>query len=112
MVNILICMRIHYYVQQGAIILSNNIKRKVFKVLDVKPIEHKGQKRKLVLTEDGNVYEVKLSKLENTVKKRTICLRTICICIKLLYFRNILFKTLICVCPSIDNYKPRFHVLP
>ena len=56
--------------QQGAIIPSNNIKRKVIKVLDVKPIEHnyKGQKRKLVLAEDGNVYKVKRSKLENTVK--------------------------------------------
>ena len=54
--------------QQGAIILSNNIKRKAIKVLDVKPIEHKGQKRKPVLAEDGNVYKVKRSKPENTVK--------------------------------------------
>ena len=41
---------------------------KVFKVLDVKPVEHKGQKRKLLLTEDGTVYKVKRSKLENSVK--------------------------------------------
>ena len=49
-------------------LLPANKKRKVFKVLDVKPVEHKGQKRKLVLTEDGTVYKVKRSKLENSVK--------------------------------------------
>ena len=45
-----------------------NVKAKAIKVLDVKPIEHKGQKRKLVLTEDGNVYKVKRSKLEDNAK--------------------------------------------
>ena len=49
-------------------LLPASNKRKVFKVLDVKPVEHKGQKRKLVLTEDGIVYKVKRSKLENNVK--------------------------------------------
>jgi hypothetical protein len=43
-------------------------KRSLLKVLDVKPIEHKRQKRKLVLTEEGTVYKVKQSKLENSVK--------------------------------------------
>ena len=42
-------------------------KRNALKVLDVKPVEHKGQKRKLMLTEDGTVYKVKRSKLENNV---------------------------------------------
>ena len=39
-----------------------------YKVLDVKPVAHKGQKRKLILTEDGRVYKDKRSKLENSVK--------------------------------------------
>ena len=43
-------------------------KRSLLKVLDVKPIEHNGQKRKLVLTEEETVYKVKRSKLENSVK--------------------------------------------
>ena len=30
--------------------------------------EHKGHKRKLLLVEDGTIYEVKRSKLENTVE--------------------------------------------
>ena len=34
----------------------------------VKPVEHKGQKRKLVLTEDGAIYKIKRSKLEDHVK--------------------------------------------
>ena len=34
----------------------------------VKSVEHKGQKRKLLLAEDGTVYEVKQSKLENIVE--------------------------------------------
>ncbi len=42
-------------------------KREKLKV-DDKLIEHKGQKRKLVLTLDGNVYKVKRWKLENSVK--------------------------------------------
>ena len=39
-------------------------KRKKCNVLDVKPVQHKGQKRKLLLTEDGNVYKVKRSNCE------------------------------------------------
>ena len=39
-------------------------KRSVLKVLDVKSVEHKGQKRKHLLTEDGTVYKVQRSKLE------------------------------------------------
>ena len=35
---------------------------------DVKPAEHKGQKRKLVITNNGTVYNVKRSKLENNVE--------------------------------------------
>ena len=35
---------------------------------DVKPVEHKGQKRKLVITNDGTVYKVKRSKMENNVE--------------------------------------------
>ena len=35
---------------------------------DVKPVEHKGQKRKLVITNNGTVYKVKRSKLENNVE--------------------------------------------
>ena len=36
----------------------------VLSVLDVKPVEHKGQKRKLLLTKDRTVYKVKGFKLE------------------------------------------------
>ena len=43
-------------------------KRSALKVLDVKPVEHKGQKRKLLLAEGGTVYKVKRSKMENNVK--------------------------------------------
>ncbi len=39
-------------------------KRKKCNVLDVKPVQHKGQTRKLLLTEDGNVYKVKRSNCE------------------------------------------------
>ena len=43
--------------------------QKVFNLVDViKPVEHKEQKRKLLLTEDGTVYKVKRSKLDNNVK--------------------------------------------
>ena len=38
------------------------------KVLDVKTVRHNFQKRKLVLLEDGNVYKIKKSKLEDNVK--------------------------------------------
>ena len=34
----------------------------------VKSVEHKGQKRKLLLTEDATVYKVKRSKMENIVE--------------------------------------------
>ena len=34
----------------------------------VKSVEHKGQKRKLLLEEDGTVYKVKRSKMENYVE--------------------------------------------
>ena len=34
----------------------------------VKFVEHKGQKRKLLLAEDGTVYKVKRSKLGNIVE--------------------------------------------
>ena len=49
-------------------LLAPSMKRKAFKVLDVKTIEHKGQRRKLLLTENGTVYKIKRSKLEYTVK--------------------------------------------
>ena len=43
-------------------------KRSALKVLDVKPVEHRGQKRKLLLAEDGTVYKVKRSRMENNVE--------------------------------------------
>ena len=43
-------------------------KRSALKVLDVKSVEHRGQKRKLQLAEDGTVYKVKRSKMENNVE--------------------------------------------
>ena len=49
-------------------LLPASNKHSVLKVLDVKPVEHKGQKRKLLLTVDGTVYKVKRSKLENNVE--------------------------------------------
>ena len=57
-----------HYDYEKVPLLPANKKRKAIKVLDVNPIGHKGQKRKLLLTEDGTVYKVKRSKLENTVK--------------------------------------------
>lgn len=36
--------------------------------MDVKSVETRGKKRKLVLVEDGTVYEIKRSKLEDTVQ--------------------------------------------
>ena len=45
-----------------------NKKRNAVKMLDVKSVEHKGQKRKLLLVEDGTVCKVKRSKLENKVE--------------------------------------------
>ena len=38
------------------------------KVLDLQTVTHNSQKRKLVLLEDGNVYKIKKSKLEDNVK--------------------------------------------
>ena len=35
---------------------------------DVKYVEHEGQERKLLLAEDGTVYKVKRSKMENNVE--------------------------------------------
>ena len=37
------------------------------RVLDVSQVEHKGKKRKLVLTDDGNVYRMKASRSENEI---------------------------------------------
>ena len=42
-------------------------KNKDAKVVDVKTVTHNSQKRKLVLLEDGNVYKIKKSKLEDHV---------------------------------------------
>ena len=42
-------------------------KNKDTKVLDVKTVTHNSQKRKLVLLEDGTVYKIKKSKLEDQV---------------------------------------------
>ena len=49
-------------------LLPASNKRSVLTVLDVKPVEHKGQKRKFLLAEDGTVYKVKRSKMENNVE--------------------------------------------
>ena len=49
-------------------LLPANKKRNAVKVLDVKSVEHKGRKCKLLLAEDGTVYKVKRSKLENIVE--------------------------------------------
>ena len=49
-------------------LLPANNKRNSLKVVDVKSIEHKSKKRKLLLVEDGSVYKVKRSKLEDTVQ--------------------------------------------
>ena len=43
-----------------------NKKRNAVKVRDVKAVKHWGQKCKISLAEDGTVYKVKRSKLENT----------------------------------------------
>ena len=49
----------------------------------VKSVEHKGQKRKLLLAEDGTVYKVKRSKLENIVEARKYIFKY---CLFVLYF--------------------------
>ena len=60
----------------------------------VKSVEHKGQKRKLLLAKDGTVYKVKRSKLENIVEAgKYIEILFICI----IFLRNKSFQTLICV---------------
>ena len=51
-------------------LLPASNKRSVLKVLDVKSVEHKGVNRKLLLAEDGTVYKVKRSKMENNVEAR------------------------------------------
>ena len=38
------------------------------KVIDVKEVTHKGQKRKLLLSSDGRVFKLRKSKLEQSVK--------------------------------------------
>jgi len=53
---------------KGMPLLPAKKKRNALKVLDAKSVEHKGHKRKLLLTEDGTVYKVKRSKLENNVE--------------------------------------------
>jgi len=53
---------------KGMPLLPASNKRSVLEMLDAKSVEHKGQKRKLLLTEDGTVYKVKRSKLENNVE--------------------------------------------
>ena len=45
-----------------------SLKNKDAKVLDLKTITHNFQKRKLVLFEDGNVYKIKKSKLDDNAK--------------------------------------------
>ena len=58
-------------VQRGdwaGVVDYENKKRNAVKVLDVKSVEHKGQKRKLLLAEDGTVYKVKRSGMENNVE--------------------------------------------
>ena len=47
---------------------ASNKRRYNLKVIDVKSIEHKNKKHKLLLVEDGSVYKVKRSKLEDTVQ--------------------------------------------
>ena len=42
-------------------------KNKDAKVLDAITVKHNSQKRKLILLEDGNVYKIKRSKLEDNV---------------------------------------------
>ena len=49
-------------------LLPPNNKRKSVKVLDVQSVEHKGKKRKLVLVEDGTVFNIKRSRLEDSVQ--------------------------------------------
>ena len=51
-------------------------KNKDAKVLDVKTVTHNSQKRKLVLLEDGNVYKIKKSKLEDHVHQEEHCLNS------------------------------------
>ena len=43
----------------------------------VKSVEHKGQKRKLLLVEDGTVYKVKRLKNGEQCRGWTICLNTV-----------------------------------
>ena len=60
----------------------------------VKSVQHKGQKRKLLLAENGTVYKVKRSKMENNVEAgQYVQIPFICVT----FLRNKLFQTLICV---------------
>ena len=73
---ILVFISGHSYMSISAAFLAivtssnNNNERSVLKVLNVKPVKHKGLKRKLLLAEDGTVYKVKRSKMENNVKAK------------------------------------------
>ena len=49
-------------------LLPANKKRNAVKVVDAKSVEHKGVKLKLLLAEDGTVYKVKRSRMENNVE--------------------------------------------
>ena len=51
-------------------VLPGTKKRNGVKVLDVKSVKHKGQKRKLLIAENETVCKVKRSKLENNVEAR------------------------------------------
>ena len=53
-------------------------KNKETKSLDVKTVTHNSQKRKLVLLEDGNVYKIKKTKLEDHVHPGLILLLIDC----------------------------------
>ena len=53
---------------QDVVLLPAKKKRGPIKVLDVKSVAYKGQKHKLVLTEDSAIYKIKRSRLEDDVK--------------------------------------------
>jgi hypothetical protein len=63
-------------------------KGSVVKFLDVKSVEHKGQKRKLLLAKDGTVYKVKRLKLENSEKAGQHVSQLFYLC-KIVLFRGI-----------------------
>ena len=68
------------------------------------------QKRKLLLAEDGTVYKVKRSKMENNVEAGQYVEYRLFVLATLLYsIRNKLFQTLICA--LIYASKPRNNIL-